>query len=179
MSVSRSLLYIIISLIFLSGCVNKQENSENIILDIPNVNEYAYMNIQPIDKNGGISETNAIVINDNKKIPELMNKLNTLKVVQSHSKTFNNRIEKMNQQQRFLVSVSRTEYTTHEQFYMIFFKDGSIQFQLTDKAKNEMALYLSKEKHPKLLQEIKNLSELQKYHPLFNNAKKWPTECSF
>ena len=159
MSVSRTLLFIIISLFFLSGCVNKPENSENIRLDIPNVNEYAYMYIQPIDENGGISETNAIVINDKKKVPELVNKLNTLKVVQSPSKAFNNRIEKMNQQQRFLVSVSRTEYTTHEQFDMIFFKDGSIQFQLTDKKKQKMNLYLSKEKQPELLQEIKTISE--------------------
>ena len=158
-SVSRTLLAIIITVIFLSGCVNKQENSENILLDIPNVNEYAYMDIQPIDENGGISETNAIVINDKKKIPELVNKLNTLKVVQSPSKDFNNRIEKTKQKQRFLVSVSRTEYTTHEQFDMIFFKDGSIQFQLIDKKKQKMNLYLSKEKQPELLQEIKNLSE--------------------
>ena len=162
MSVSRTLLFIIISLIYLSGCVNKPENSENILLDIPDVNEYTYMYIQPIDENGGISETNAIVINDNKKIPELVNKLNTLKVVQSPSKDFNNRIEKLNQQQRFLVSVSRTEYTTHEQFDMIFFKDGRIQFQLTDKKKQKMNLYLSKEKQPELLQEIKNISERQK-----------------
>ncbi|MGE7603459.1 hypothetical protein ACQKL5_13370 [Peribacillus sp. NPDC097675] len=155
----RTLLYIIISLVFLSGCVNKQENSESIVLNIPNVNEYAFIYIQPIDENGGISETNAIFINDKKKIPELMQKLNAQEVFQSPSKSFNKRIEKLNQQQNFLVSVSRTEYTSHKQFDMIFFRDGSIQYQFTDKKKQKMNLYLSKEKHPNLLQEIKDLAE--------------------
>ena len=94
MTSRRILFYIIISLVFLSGCVNKHENSE--------------------------------------------------------------RIEEINQQQNYAVSLSDT---SDKQFDMIFFKDGSIQFfQYT---KKEIVLYLSKEKHPKLLQEIKNLSELE------------------
>ena len=114
------------------------------------------MYIQPIDENGGISETNQNVINDKKRILEVVNKVNTMKVIQSPSRDFNERIEEINQQQSYAVSLSDS---SNKQFDMIFFKDGSIQFQLTDKKKQKMNLYLSKEKQPELLQEIKTISE--------------------
>lgn len=153
----RILFYIFISLVFLSGCVNKEKNSEYIVLDIPSPNEYTSLSIQPIDENGGTSEANQKNINDKARILELVNKVNQMKVVKSPSKEFNERMEEINQQQSYAVSLTDP---SDKQFDMIYFKDGSIQF--LQHPEKEIVLYLSKEKHPKLLQEIKSLSELQK-----------------
>ncbi len=158
----RALIYVMISIVFLSGCVNKEENSESIALNIPNVNDYTVLYIQPIDKNGGTSEVNEIVINDKKKILELIDKVNKMKVVKSPSKDFNERAKKLKQQQGYLVSLSDPEHTSDKQFFMIFFNDGSIQFQYPDENKKGFVLYLSKEKHPEQLEDLKELLKLQK-----------------
>lgn len=158
----RALLYVMISITFLSGCVNKEENSESIVLNIPSVNDYTVLYIQPIDKNGGTSESNEVVINDKKKILELIDKVNKMEVVKSPSKDFNERVKKLKQQQGYLVSLSDPEHTTDKQFFMIFFKDGSIQFQYPGENKKGFVLYLSTEKHPELLEDFKELLKLQK-----------------
>ncbi|MFJ7746869.1 hypothetical protein [Peribacillus sp. NPDC097295] len=156
MTSRRILFYIFISLVFLSGCANKEKNSEYIVLDIPSPNEYTSLSIQPIDGNGGTSEAKQKVITDKKKILGLVHKMNQMKVIQSPSKEFNESIEELNQHQSYAVSLTDT---SDKQFDMIFFKDGSIQFfQHTEE---EIVPSLSKAKHPKLLQEITNLSELQ------------------
>ena len=158
----RALIYVMISIVFLSGCVNKEENSESTALNIPNVNDYTVLYIQPIDKNGGTSEANEIVINDKKKILELIDKVNKMEVVKSPSKDFNERAKKLKQQQGYLVSLSDPEHTSDKQFFMFFFNDGSIQFQYPAENKNGFVLYLSKEKHPEQLEDLKELLKLQK-----------------
>lgn len=154
----RILLYIMISIVFLSGCVTKEEHSKSIVMNIPNINDYISLHIQPIDKNGSTSEEKETVINDKKKIRELLNKVNKMEVVKSPSKDFNERSKEKSHHPGYLVILLGPEHMNDREFGMIFFKDGSIQFQEPDKNKKKMMLYLSKEKHPKLLKELLGLT---------------------
>lgn len=63
------------------------------------------------------------------------------------------KIKELNTQGNYIFVLSDSKKMNNKLYSMNFFKDGSIQFQRTDKKE---LTYMSKERHPKLLKELKN-----------------------
>ena len=148
----------IISIVFLSGCVNKEEYSKSTILNIPNVSDYTFLYVQGVDDKGMASESTSTMINDNKKIREFISKVNKMQVIKPPNKELNEKSKELNVQGNYMFVLSDSEKMDNKVYAMNLFKDGSIQFQHTEK--NEL-VYISKEKHPKLLKELKKLLKIK------------------
>lgn len=142
----------IMSIVFLSGCVNKEEHIKSTVLNIPNVSEYTILYVQGVDDKGMASESTSKMINDNKKIREFISKVNKMEVIKPPNKELNEKSKELNVQGNYMFVLSDSEKMNNKVYVTNFFKDGSIQFQHT--GKNEL-VYISKEKHPKLLKELK------------------------
>lgn len=148
----------IFSIVLLSGCSNKEEYSKSTVLNIPNVSDYTFLYVQGVDDKGMASESTSKLINDNKKIREFISKVNKMEVIQPSNKELNEKSKELNIQGNYMFVLSDSEKMDNKAYAMNLFKDGSIQFQHTEK--NEL-VYISKEKHPKLLKELKKLLEIK------------------
>ncbi|MBS4190387.1 hypothetical protein KHA94_09265 [Bacillus sp. FJAT-49705] len=157
MKVIRILLSTIISIVFLSGCVNEGEISKSTEINIPYVNDYTFLNVQGVEEGGIASNSTSKIINDDKKIKEFISKINKMEVIKPPSKELTEKVKELNLIGNYIFTLSDKETMDNKVYSMNFFKDGSIQFQHPDKKE---IVYLSKEKHPELLKELKELLEL-------------------
>lgn len=154
MKVNRFLFILTLSTFFLSGCLNNEENNESTKLELPNVSDYSYLIVQGVDENGVSSEATSKIVNDDKKIDKFISKVNKMEVIMPPNKELTQKVKELRNQGNYIFVLSDNVAMDNKVYNMNFFKDGSIQFQHLDK--NEI-VYISKEKHPKLLKELKEL----------------------
>ena len=154
MKVNRFLFILTISTFFLSGCLNNEENNESTKLELPNVSDYSYLIVQGVDENGVSSEATSTIVKDDKKIDEFISKVNKMEVIMPPNKELIQKVKELRNPGNYIFVLSDNVAMDNKVYNMNFFKDGSIQFQHLDK--NEI-VYLSKEKHPILLKELKEL----------------------
>ena len=141
---------------FLYGCGQKvEENGGSSILNIPNTNYYTYLFVQGVDEHGAASEGENIY--DGKKVEQFISKVDKMEVVKPSSKEIDLKNKELNQEGNYIFALSDSDELENNVYYMTFFKDGSIYFQYPDK--NVLA-YISKEKNPKLLEEVKVLLDI-------------------
>ncbi|MFE4814721.1 hypothetical protein ACFQ9Y_27080 [Peribacillus simplex] len=150
----KILLSIMISIVFLSGCVNEEKSSISSVINIPYVNDYTFLYVQGVDENGVASESTNKIINDDKKIKEFISKVNKMEVIKPPSKELTEKVKELNHKGNYTFTLSDKETMDNKVYSMNYFKDGSIQFQQPDKKE---IVFLSKEKHPELLNELKEL----------------------
>ena len=154
MKVNRFLFILTLSIFFLSGCLNNEENNESAKLELPNVSDYSYLMVQGVDENGVSSEATSKIVKDDKKIDEFISKVNKMEVIMPPNKELTRKVKELRNPGNYIFVLSDNVAMDNKVYNMNFFKDGSIQFQHLDK--NEI-VYISKEKHPKLLKELKEL----------------------
>ena len=154
MKVNRFLFILTLTTFCLSGCLNNEENSESTKLELPNVSDYSYLYVQGVDENGVSSEATSKIVKDDKKIDEFISKVNKMEVIMPPNKELTQKVKELRNPGNYIFVLSDNVAMDNKVYNMNFFKDGSIQFQHLDK--NEI-VYISKEKHPKLLKELKEL----------------------
>lgn len=142
---------LILCVIFVSGC--KDGASTNTSITIPNINDYTILFIQGVDENGAASSSTSKTIDDAEEIQDFINKVNNMEVVEPSKGELSQKSKALNKPGNYIFALSQIKKPVDQSIYfMNFFEDGSIQFQQEDK--NEMN-YLSKEKHPEILEELK------------------------
>ncbi|MED3963406.1 hypothetical protein [Niallia taxi] len=152
MKTLRILFLLLFSTILVSGCTTNKKN-ETIQIDIPNAEQYTVLYIQGVDTNGVSSETTSKYITGEKEIKSFIKKINKMEVVKPSKNEIKNKVKELNNQGNYTFVLSDSKTMDNTVYNMNFFKDGSIQFQSTDK--NEI-IYLSEEKHPEVIEELKN-----------------------
>ncbi|MBO0588389.1 MULTISPECIES: hypothetical protein [unclassified Sporosarcina] len=80
-----------------------------------------------------------------------------MELVEPPSKEINLKNKELNQKGNYIFALSDSENLDNKVYFMTFFQDGSVYFQYPDKHKLE---YISKEKNPELLKELKDLLEI-------------------
>ncbi|MGG3944214.1 hypothetical protein ABEV54_22725 [Peribacillus psychrosaccharolyticus] len=77
----KGLLYLVVILFLLSGC--NQTESKSIVLNIPHVDEYTFLYVQGVDKDGDVVpyEGASEGIKDIEKIRTFISKVNKLEAV--------------------------------------------------------------------------------------------------
>jgi hypothetical protein len=157
MKTARILLLFLISTVLISGCVGGDKKTESISIDIPNVDEYTVLQIQGVDANGVSSEETSKFITKDKEIKSFIEKINNMEVVKPSKKEMTKKVKELNNQGNYIFVLSDSKKMDNKVYYMNFFKDGSIQFQSTNRGTNRNGIiYLSKEKHSKLIKELKS-----------------------
>jgi chemotaxis protein CheY-P-specific phosphatase CheC len=140
---------------FVSGCSNQEAKS--ISINIPNINDYTVLSVQGVNEYGAASESTSKLINDDKEIKAFINKVNKTEVIKPSNKEMVKKAKLLNNQGNYIFVLSDSKKMNNKLYYMNFFKDGSIQFQQTNK---KVMLYTSKEKHPKLLKDLKKALDI-------------------
>lgn len=153
----KGLLYLVVILFLLSGC--NQTESKSIVLNIPHVDEYTFLYVQGVDKDGDVvpNEGASEGIKDIEKIRTFISKVNKLEAVRKPGKELTDKVKELNNPGNYMFTLSDTEEMDNKAYSINFYKDGTMQFE--DPDKNEI-VYISTEKHPKLLKELKTLLEI-------------------
>jgi hypothetical protein len=149
----RILLLFIISTVLISGCAIGEKKATSTSIDIPNVDKYTVLYIQGVDANGVSSEATSKYITDEKEINSFIEKVNKMDVIKPSQNEMSKKVKELNNQGNYMFVLSDSRNMDNKVFHMNFFNDGSIQFQSTNKKE---IIYLSKEKHPELIKELKN-----------------------
>ena len=155
----KGLVYLTVILFLVSGCTNINTESKSIVLNIPNVDKYTFLYVQGVDKDGDIVpyEGASEGIKDHEKIKTFISKVNKLEAVRKPGKELTDKVKELNNPGNYMFILSDTEEMDNIAYSINFYKDGTMQFE--DPDKNEI-VYVSKEKHPKLLKELKTLLEI-------------------
>jgi hypothetical protein len=153
MKTARILLLFIISTVLISGCASGEKKVASTSIDIPNVDKYSVLYIQGVDANGASSEATSKYITEDKEIKSFIDKVNNMDVVKHPQKEMTEKVKELNNQGNYTFVLSDSKKMNNKVYHMNFFKDGSIQFQSTDKKE---IIYLSKEKHPELIKKLKS-----------------------
>lgn len=153
----KGLLYLVVIFLLISGC--NQTESKSIVLNIPHVDEYTFLYVQGVDKDGDVvpNEGASEGIKDNKKIKIFISKVNKLEAVRKPGKELTDKVKELNNPGNYMFILSDTDEMDNKAYSINFYKDGTMQFE--DPDKNEI-VYISTEKHPKLLKELKTLLEI-------------------
>jgi len=155
----KGLVYLTVILFLVSGCTNNNTESKSIVLNIPNVDEYTFLYVQGVDKDGDIvpDEGASEGIKDDEKIKTFISKVDKLEAIKRPGKELTDKAKELNNPGNYMFILSDTEEMDNKAYSINFYKDGTMQFE--DPDKNEI-VYISTEKHPKLLKELKTLLEI-------------------
>lgn len=156
--VKRTLCLAVI-LFLVSGCTSNQTERKSVVLNIPNVDKYTFLYVQGVDNTGEIVpyEGASEGIKDVDKIKAFIDKVNKLKAVKMPGKELTDKVKELNNPGNYMFTLSEKEVMDNTGYTINIYKDGTMQFE--DPKKNEIN-YVSKEKYPKLMKELKTLLEI-------------------
>lgn len=150
---SYLIVFSLIVSVFLYGCgTESEEGAESSLLNIPNSTDYTHVFIQGVDENGGASEGE--FISDETKVETFISKIDQIEIVKPPSKEIELKSKELNQKGNYIIALTDSESLDNKAYSMTFFQDGSIYFPSSDESD---LTYMSKEKSPELLKEIKEL----------------------
>lgn len=139
--------------VFLYGCGTESgESTKSSLLNIPNSSDYTHLFIQGVDEDG--SASGGEFISDETKVETFISKIDQIEVVKPTSKGIELKNKELNQKGNYIFALTDSESMENKLYSMTFFQDGSIYFPSSNHAD---LTYMSKEKNPALLKEIKEL----------------------
>lgn len=122
-------------------------------LEIPN-QSYSHLHIQGVDQGGVAADTTKKAIQSPDKINAFIEKVDGLEVTKPHKEDILRKLKQLNVSGNYMITLSDDEKMVGKMYTISMFSDGTFMFQdpLIRKIR-----FVSKEKHPDLLKEVKSL----------------------